>query len=86
MPLYDFECESCGAVVEHYAGVDERSMRCSCGANSRRLITTRYSVIGDVEFVTDNITGDPVRITSRRQLHRMLKENGLSETYGKGWR
>lgn len=85
MPLYDFECDECGSIKEHYAGLDDKRMPCECGGTARRLITSRYYVNPDVDFVTDNITGDPVRVDSRVKLRRLLAENGLYERYGKGW-
>jgi len=85
MPLYDFRCQECGGVSEHFAGVEERQVSCGCGGISHRLITSRYYLNPDVEFLTDNITGDPIRITSRKMLDRVCKENGITQKTGKGW-
>jgi len=84
MPLYDFECE-CGKVTEHYAGINEKRMPCDCGKTAKRIISTRYYINPDVDFVTDNITGSPVRVTSRKQLASLCKENGVHQKIGKGW-
>jgi hypothetical protein len=35
--------------------------------------------------VTDNITGDNVRITSKKQLRNLCAEHGVTEKIGKGW-
>jgi putative FmdB family regulatory protein len=41
MPIYEFECEECGARFEELVGVDAAPVACpSCGAGrSRRLIS-----------------------------------------------
>jgi hypothetical protein len=44
-----------------------------------------YHVHGAYDFVTDNISGDPVRITSRMQLKRLCAEHECTPSYGKGW-
>ena len=84
-PLYDFQCVECGKVGEHIACIEERIKDCECGGIMKRLVTTSYHVVPDVDFVTENITGEPVRITSRRQLDGLLKKHGLTQKYGKGW-
>lgn len=87
MPLYDYECHDCNIVTERYEKSDVYEIQCpACMAPAKRIISSRYNVIGDIEFVTDNITGKPERITSRKRLRRLLAENGLYERYGKGWR
>ena len=86
MPLYDHECSTCGAVSEALAPVDDRVVRCpACGDNAERIFSSRYYINPDVDFVTDNITGDPVRVTSRQHLARLCRDNGVSEKIGKGW-
>ena len=84
-PLYDYQCRLCGKVEEKYAHMDEMRLRCNCGEQTDRLTTVKYNVIGDVDFVTDNITGEPTRITSRKQMKKIMKEHGVMEKYGKGW-
>lgn len=42
-------------------------------------------IVRDADFVTEDITGQPVRITSRRQLRRLCKEHNVEPMYGKGW-
>ena len=85
MPLYDFQCDSCDKVQEHFAKMDETTRECICGGLMQRKISTNYFVHGEVDFVTDHITGDPVRITSRKQMDRLCKEHGVTPKFGKGW-
>ena len=85
MPLYDYCCKACGDTQEHYAKVDEREQTCVCGGTATRIFSSRYFINPDIDYVTANITGDPVRITSRRQLDQMCKEHGVYQKIGKGW-
>lgn len=86
MPLYDFECVECGVIEEHLAKISETHRKCdACNGLMRRLITVRYHVQDDVDFVTDDISGEPVRVTSRKAHRQLMEEHGVEEHYGKGW-
>jgi len=86
MPLYDHKCLSCAKVTEARMHVEDRRIECpACGGEADRIFSARYYVNPDVDFVTDNITGEPVRVGSRVQLARLCREHGVSEKYGKGW-
>lgn len=86
MPLYDYRCDDCLSVEEHYAKIDELTHECErCGGVSKRVLTSSYYVVGDIDFVTDNVSGEPKRYTSRRALEAELKERGLTQKVGKGW-
>ena len=87
MPLYDFNCDNCGQTFERYAKMDEKVVDCeACGDGMAfRKITARYSVIKEPDFVTDNISGEPERIDSKKKLRRLLRENDVTEKYGNGW-
>ena len=87
MPLYDFNCDECGVTFERYAKMDEKVVDCEACRDGMafRKITARYYAHSDVDFVTDNITGKPERIDSKRKLRRLMSEHGVSEKFGKGW-
>jgi len=84
MPLYDYFCP-CGYTGEHYNKMDEYEKCPDCGKEMKR-IPGGYHVIGDLDFVTENITGKPVHVTSRKQHKRLMQEHGVMEKYGKGWK
>jgi len=84
MPIYDFQCP-CGKVEEHYAGMDETERKCACGATQKRIISSRYFIHPDLDYVTDNITGEPVRVKSRKHLKQLCEEHGVTQKIGKGW-
>ena len=88
MPLYDFKCDSCKKVIEHYASMDEHTKDCICGGLMNRIITSRFHIDADYassDFVTEDITGNPVRITSKKQMRQLCEKNSVSPKFGKGW-
>ena len=87
MPIYDFKCDSCGAIEERFAKVSDTTGVCStCNNPMHRIITTRYSVIGDLESYVDyEITGEPIRVQSKQHRAKLLKQHELVEKIGKGW-
>lgn len=39
MPIYDYECPSCGLIEDQIAKTDEQVIVCECGKEARRIIT-----------------------------------------------
>ncbi len=86
MLLYDFRCTKCNLKQERLAKIEQTEVDCEkCGGLAKRLITSNHFVHGDLDFVTDNITGSPIRIGSRKQLKDLEKRHDVSAKYGKGW-
>ncbi len=86
MPLYDYSCVGCGLVHEALMPVSQQETPCPrCAGTAKRIFTSKYYINPDIDFVTDNVTGDPVRYTSRKQLDKALAEKGLYQKYGKNW-
>ena len=85
MPLYDYECSKCGKVWERYARMDAVVVGCECGGNAKRIIAGRQYVIGNVDYVDTELQHEPVRITSRKQREKLMRENNLTDRSGKGW-
>ena len=85
MPLFDTKCSDCGQVVEQYLKVAEKPQDCVCGGDMKRILTSRYYINPDIDVVTADITGEEMRVTSRRHLKQLCAENGVSQKYGKGW-
>ena len=87
MPRYDFRCKACDKVEEHYAGMLDKPIgKCdACGGESKRLISCTHSIAADFasnDFVTDDISGEPVRITSNKQMNSLMKEHGVEPKTG----
>ncbi len=86
MPIYDYRCDDCLEVRERIAKPDDVTLDCSrCGGITKRVFSSNYYVHGDIDYVTDNVTGEPKRYSSKRQLEADLREHGLYQKVGKGW-
>jgi len=86
MPIYDHHCPDCLEVTEALMPIDGATIDCPrCGGVAKRIFSSRYYINPDIDYVTDNVTGEPKRYTSRRQLDADLKERGLYQKVGKGW-
>lgn len=87
MPLYDYRCQACGEVDEHWAGIDDMQMVCPhCGGEQIRRITTRYAVHGDFKpRWVENIADKPVWIDSNQAHRAAMKQHQVYEKFGKGW-
>lgn len=81
MPQYRFGCDSCGSDVLVWCMREERTLprACgTCGKEMRQLAPSRIHVNCDrLDFVTADITGEPVRIQTRRQLDNLCQANGV---------
>lgn len=85
MPFYAFSCETCGAVRDLYRSVAERNdpVTCECGASMHRTIIG-HNVIGDLEpYYDENLD---THIKSRQHRKEVMREQGVYEKFGKGWR
>ena len=78
MPLYDFECPSCGRKdFDIIAKAEEHTRDCRCGAEQNRLLPT-WSINPDVEpYLDENLGHEPVYVKSRRHLREELKTRRL---------
>lgn len=86
MPIYDFRCKKCEQVKEYHAKIEEKEKTCECGGDMVRLITTNVMVSGDLEPYLDwHIGKEPVYIKSKKHRQAVMKREGVSEAYGKGW-
>jgi hypothetical protein len=73
-------------VEEKWAGINDRESTCPCGGAQKRLISFRIGLHTDYasrDFVTEDITGEPIRITSRRQERELCKQHGIDRKDGK---
>ena len=88
--IYDVRCRQCDRRDEIVRTVDERDTdlpQC-CGQTMRRIISLNQNIHPDFEpYIDENIsrTGDGVWVKSKQHRQELLRQNGLSEAYGKGW-
>ena len=85
-PLYDHRCPDCCLVHEAMMPVDEPTRDCPhCGGVAKRCFSSSYYINPDIDFVTDNIDGNPKRYTSKRELQKDMDKAGVHQKIGKGW-
>lgn len=83
--IYEAECLSCKKTEDYIRSVAERhNTPVCCGKPMKKKITTCQTVYGDLNFVTSDINGDEMHITSRQQHDRLCKENNVSPMGIKG--
>jgi putative FmdB family regulatory protein len=84
MPLYEFSCE-CGKTADEFRRLGDRNApkECECGKLMTRVITS-YRAIGDVDpYYDENLES---WVKSKQDRKRIMREQGVSEAFGKGWR
>lgn len=81
MPRYDYLCPVCGPLEVYYALRDypgDRTQCRSCGAHMVRQYLSAPSLHCHDPYIDEDITGEPIEITSPAHRDRVLAENGLS--------
>lgn len=84
MPLYEWQCP-CGKSKDEFRRVAERNrpQPCECGKRMARVITA-YKVVGDVApYYDDNLES---WVKSKQDRKKLMRDRGVYESYGKGWR
>ena len=85
MPLYDYTCENCGIKEERIAGIEEPVYCQNCGDEMKRLMPFSHGInmgVGAYGYYDDNLQ---TYIHSNRHRREVMKQQGVSESYGKGW-
>lgn len=81
MGKYAFECVECGFQAHVFAAHSERPtiMTCACGAVMERDYSGMRIHIntGQADYLTSDITGEIVRISTKNQERELCKRNGV---------
>ena len=88
MPIYQFECEACKKGFERYLSLrKEKNPPCECGGATQRVWALGVKQKGDsvYPYITKNITGKPLEITSASHLEKVCKENGVVNRADTAW-
>ena len=89
MPLYDYRCDKCKRVEERIQRSDEMTVLCSdrnCGGTMTREFHGRYGInmgVGAYGYYDETLQ---TYINSNSHKRTVMKEQGVSERFGKGWR
>jgi len=83
--LYEYRCLLCQEVTEKVRSVADRNNRVECikcGGETRKIISLS-KVHPDFEpYFDDNLE---TQIQSKQHRKKVMKEKGVTESYGKGW-
>ena len=84
MPLYDYECQVCGAAKAEFRSVATRNECPGCDLCKAPMvkIISGYAVHGDMDYFDENLG---VQIKSRKHRERVMKEQGVTEKFGQNW-
>lgn len=88
MPIYTYTCDDCKELIDEYKKVDDRNNcpTCPCGGSTKKIISS-YFAISDLEPYLDmHIGKEPTYVKSKQHRKQLMKENGVYEIYGKGWK
>lgn len=85
MPLYEYQCPTCSGLETAFRKVDERNdgpMCPVCNVKTVKIISG-YSVVPDVQpYYDDNLQ---THIKSKQHRKKVMRDQGVSEKFGKGW-
>jgi putative FmdB family regulatory protein len=86
MPIYGYKCK-CGYEGDHIAKPDETKLKCpKCRRKMNRQFHGRFGIamgVGAYGYY-DETLGTYIRTNAHKR--QVMKEQGVSEKFGKGWR
>lgn len=86
MPLYDYECQTCGKRDTAIKPIAERNKGPACCGGAMKKIITAYWVHPDFEpYLDENLHSEPVWVKSKQHRKELMNEYNVYEKYGKGW-
>jgi putative FmdB family regulatory protein len=82
MPVYDYECPTCGLQRDIWAGMDEEEKLCGCMSRMKRIISPpnrgRFSINPDfVPYWDENLGKDSIYVKSRSHRREFMAQRGL---------
>jgi len=86
MPIYEYACRKCGEITEKYRLVKDRdeAPECEiCGGMTRKILSISRPHSDLDPYYDDNLES---HIKSKQHRKQVMKEKGVSEKFGKGWR
>lgn len=86
MPTYEYKCPHCSKIEEKFNCMDNHSDGPVCCGETMRQHYGSYHVVPDLKpYVDENIGDKPVLVKSKQHREQLMKENNVTELYGKGW-
>jgi putative FmdB family regulatory protein len=90
MPIYDFECGSCGAIVERYAKIEEEVLACEkCNSEAHRIISVSGHYCGNedapwLKSVVEVVDKDPNKAHCQEFIKNPTRRNWKAWMAGEG--
>lgn len=84
--IYVYLCETCGGTRDEFRKVADRNNPVMCDLCSVLMVRQMggHNVAPDIEpYYDDNLQ---IGIKSRQHRKQVMREQGVYESYGKGWR
>lgn len=86
-PLYEYRCQNCSEITEAVRSVEDRNdaPACAhCNGETRKIISLNSKVHPDfAPYYDDNLE---THIESKQHRKAVMKEKGVYEAYGRGWK
>lgn len=85
--IYEFRCRAChrlDTMIMNVAEMESGHAPACCGTPMRKILSLAR-IQREPDYVTRDITGDPVRITSRQQRDKLCAEHGTAPKLVKPW-
>jgi putative FmdB family regulatory protein len=85
MPLYTYECSGCCITKDEFRKLAERNDAPSCDMCAKPMVKIigGHNVVGDFDpYYDDNLQA---YVRSKQHRRQLMKEQDVSEKYGKGW-
>ena len=84
MPLYSYECATCNEIRDEFRSVAERNNAPECCGTPMKKLIGGYRVVADLEpYYDENLQ---TYVKSKRHRREVMREQGVGESYGKGWK
>lgn len=89
MPIYDYKCDTCGTEMELIGRPNEETFPCeACNRKGmlHRQFHSRFGInmgVGAYGYYDENL-GTYIRTNAHKK--KVMRDQGVSEKYGKGWR
>jgi len=84
MPVYDYKCK-CGTTTEEFCKWDKKISCPSCKKPMDRVISGRVGIsmgVGPYGYYDENLQA---YVGTNADKKRIMAEQGVAESYGKGW-
>ena len=87
MPLYEYECKTCGKHEDAFRKISEHKNGPKCCGEIMSQVLGKHYVIPDLDpYWDENLGKEPLYVKSKQHRKKLMKEHGVSELYGKGWK